>query len=256
VPKIRGVKPDYWTDEDIVDLSIPARLLFIGLWTYACDNGHLQDKPKQIKMRVFPATTSTRPSCCANWRPRAHHKGRRWITIPNLTEHQKPDLRYFTTCDKEGCDDPPEKVSQRKSRRVHAVHTVSTQGVPDVGTASAHVDGDGEGEGEVMVSVKPASKSRAPHHFPDDFEPNQNNREVAARQGVDLDSLIEQFADHHRAKGSKFKDWNLALNTWIRRERPGAAGVAPERTPFPRNGTREEQDAWVAAQPPVAWVGG
>ena len=54
MPKIRGVKPDYWTDEDIVDLSIPARLLFIGLWSYACDNGHLQDKPKQIKMRIFP----------------------------------------------------------------------------------------------------------------------------------------------------------------------------------------------------------
>lgn len=54
MPKIRGVKPDYWTDEDIVDLSIPARLLFIGLWSYACDNGHLQDKSKQIKMRVMP----------------------------------------------------------------------------------------------------------------------------------------------------------------------------------------------------------
>lgn len=32
----------------------PARLLFIGLWNFACDNGHLQDKPKQIKMRIFP----------------------------------------------------------------------------------------------------------------------------------------------------------------------------------------------------------
>jgi hypothetical protein len=75
-------------------------------------------------------------------------RGDGWITIPNLTEHQKPDIRYFTTCDKEGCDDPPEKVSQRESRRVHGVHTKSARSEPGVSTAGARADGDGEGDGE------------------------------------------------------------------------------------------------------------
>ena len=52
--KIRGFKPDLWTDEDFVELSPFARLLWLGLWNYSCDNGHVADKPKQIKMRVLP----------------------------------------------------------------------------------------------------------------------------------------------------------------------------------------------------------
>ena len=53
--KIRGIKPETWTDEDLVSVSAYARLLFIGLWNFACDNGHLDDKPRQIKMRILPA---------------------------------------------------------------------------------------------------------------------------------------------------------------------------------------------------------
>ena len=30
--RIRTVKPEFWTDEKVVECSIPARLLFIGLF--------------------------------------------------------------------------------------------------------------------------------------------------------------------------------------------------------------------------------
>jgi hypothetical protein len=54
MPRIRTIKPEYWTDEKIVELSIPARLFFIGLWNFADDNGVLENKPKQLKIRIFP----------------------------------------------------------------------------------------------------------------------------------------------------------------------------------------------------------
>lgn len=53
--RIRAIKPEFWTDEKILELSIPARLFFIGLWTYADDNGVLEYKVKQLKARIFPA---------------------------------------------------------------------------------------------------------------------------------------------------------------------------------------------------------
>jgi len=216
MPKIRGVKPDYWTDEDIVDLSVPARLLFIGLWTFACDNGHLQDKPKQIKMRIFPGDDVNAAELLRELEASGRiTRGGGWITVPNLTEHQKPDVRYFTTCDKEGCDDPPEKVAQRNSRRAHAVHTPSTPGVHADRTAGAHVDGDGEGE--VMVSGgatgKPAKRAT---QLPSDFTPGEKHVELAAEMGVDLRAEWPKFCDHHTAKGSTFKDWDAALRNWIR----------------------------------------
>lgn len=53
--RIRTVKPEIWTDEKIVECSISARLLFIGLFNFANDKGCLERSPKRIKMQVFPA---------------------------------------------------------------------------------------------------------------------------------------------------------------------------------------------------------
>ena len=53
--RIRTIKPEYWTDEKIVELSFPARLLFIGLWNFADDEGRLVYSPKRLKLQIFPA---------------------------------------------------------------------------------------------------------------------------------------------------------------------------------------------------------
>jgi len=152
MPKIRGVKPDYWTDEDIVDLTIPARLLFIGLWNYACDNGHLQDKSKQIKMRLLPADDVNVAELLRELEEKGQIKRRSgWITIPNLTKHQRPDKRYWQTCDKAGCTRPP-RNSEPETRGGHGGDTR----VPDVVSMGPRVDGDGE----VMVSGGEGDTSR------------------------------------------------------------------------------------------------
>ncbi|RIQ51035.1 hypothetical protein [Bordetella avium] len=53
--RIRTIKPDFWTDEKITECSMSARLLFIGIWNFADDNGNLQRSAKKVKMQVFPA---------------------------------------------------------------------------------------------------------------------------------------------------------------------------------------------------------
>jgi hypothetical protein len=53
--RIRTIKPEFWIDEKIVDLSAFARLLFIGMWNFADDQGFIDYKPRRIKMQVFPA---------------------------------------------------------------------------------------------------------------------------------------------------------------------------------------------------------
>jgi len=57
VARIRTIKPDFWTDEKVVELSAFARLLFIGLWNFADDEGRMVLSPKRIKMQIFPADT-------------------------------------------------------------------------------------------------------------------------------------------------------------------------------------------------------
>jgi hypothetical protein len=52
--RARSIKPDFFIDERVVELPYEYRILFIGLWTLADRAGRLEDKPKRIKMAVFP----------------------------------------------------------------------------------------------------------------------------------------------------------------------------------------------------------
>jgi hypothetical protein len=53
--RIRTIKPEFWVDDQIVELDYPTRLLFIGLWNFVDDDGYVEFKAKRIKMQVFPA---------------------------------------------------------------------------------------------------------------------------------------------------------------------------------------------------------
>ena len=57
--RIRTIKPEFWSDEKVVECSVNARLLFIGLWNFADDAGRQEDAPRQIKMKVFPGDDVT-----------------------------------------------------------------------------------------------------------------------------------------------------------------------------------------------------
>jgi hypothetical protein len=52
--RIRTIKPEFFTSEDIVALTPFARLLYIALWCEADKEGRLVWKPKTFKMRYLP----------------------------------------------------------------------------------------------------------------------------------------------------------------------------------------------------------
>jgi hypothetical protein len=54
VSRIRSIKPEFWSSEQVMECSTNARLLFIGLWNFCDDAGRHPLAPKQIKALVFP----------------------------------------------------------------------------------------------------------------------------------------------------------------------------------------------------------
>lgn len=52
--RIRTIKPEFWTSEQVMNCSPTARLLFIGLWNFCDDAGNHVASPKTIKANVFP----------------------------------------------------------------------------------------------------------------------------------------------------------------------------------------------------------
>ena len=65
--RIRTIKPDFWQDEVIAQLSLPARLLYIRLWNYADDNGQIEYSPSKLKVQIFPYDTKITPSRMEEW---------------------------------------------------------------------------------------------------------------------------------------------------------------------------------------------
>lgn len=52
--RIRTIKPTFWDDEKVGKLSPLARLLFIGTWNIADDEGILIWQPQYLRARIFP----------------------------------------------------------------------------------------------------------------------------------------------------------------------------------------------------------
>jgi uncharacterized phage protein (TIGR02220 family) len=57
--RIRTIKPEFWTSEQVVDCSPTARLLFIGMWNFCDDQGIHPASTKRLKMEIFPADSFT-----------------------------------------------------------------------------------------------------------------------------------------------------------------------------------------------------
>lgn len=52
--RARNIKPGFFKNELLAELDAFDRLLFIGLWCLADREGRVEDRPKRIKMELFP----------------------------------------------------------------------------------------------------------------------------------------------------------------------------------------------------------
>jgi len=50
----RMIRPEFWSDEKIAKLSDRAKLLFIGMWNFADDEGRIRYNPVYIRSCIFP----------------------------------------------------------------------------------------------------------------------------------------------------------------------------------------------------------
>lgn len=52
--RIRSIKPEFWSSEQVMECSPTARLLFIGLWNFCDDGGNHVASAKTVKAEIFP----------------------------------------------------------------------------------------------------------------------------------------------------------------------------------------------------------
>lgn len=93
--RIRSIKPEFFTDEDLCSLPPLVRLLFIGIWTEADKAGRLKDKPGTIKMRCLPydnlnVEKALEQLAEARFIIRYRVDGVGYIQVRTWDEHQRP----------------------------------------------------------------------------------------------------------------------------------------------------------------------
>jgi hypothetical protein len=93
--RIRSVHPSLFTDEAWVSCSPLARLLYVGLWTDADDQGLFEWKPLQIKMRLLAGDGADVPTllaelASADLLASFDHAGKKYGAIKSFRKYQRP----------------------------------------------------------------------------------------------------------------------------------------------------------------------
>lgn len=100
--RIRAIKPEYWRSPDIMPLTPFQKLLYIGLWNFADDEGRGEYQPAAIAADLFLHEYSLNPHGVLNDVSNAFqiyekqgmvtlykHNGRAYFTINNWQQHQR-----------------------------------------------------------------------------------------------------------------------------------------------------------------------
>lgn len=98
--RIRTIKPDFFTSEDIVSLSPLARLLYIALWCEADREGRFTWRPATFKLRYFPGDKVSIEKLGRELTDRSLvvQYGNGLAYIPTFLSHQHVNPREAVSC--------------------------------------------------------------------------------------------------------------------------------------------------------------
>jgi len=216
VARIRSVHPSLFTDEAWVSCSPLARILYIGLWTDADDQGLFEWKPLQLKMRLLPGDGADASALLAELEAVDLIKGyetdgKRFGAIKDFRKFQRPQKPNAIHPITENIGEYV-GLSPTETKAVEEQSRTGTVKVPQME----------DGGGEEKNPPPPQGGRRKPKVcLPDDFptealivEQQAKAREVGAN--VDLRRFAAYFRDQCIAKDHRYADWTAAWRNWCR----------------------------------------
>lgn len=238
--RIRTIKPEFFTSEDIVGLSPMARLLYIAVWCEADKEGRLVWKPVTFKLRYFPGDNCDIQSMCQELVDAGLVVlyGAGYAHIPTFAAHQHINPRESAS-QLPVPDEKPTRQPRVGTRRAR----VSTGANPDV---HAQVGREGKGKegnerGEVDPRPDPSPSAPAPTRLGTrlsaDWTLPEDWRQWCVENRPDLSPEVtaDRFRDFWVAKPGKDgrkADWQATWRNWCRGEKPGQQAT---QSPIPKH---------------------
>ncbi len=224
--RIRTIKPDFFTSDDICALSPLARLLYIGLWCEADREGRFAWTPKAFRRRYLPDDQTDIEVLCHELLARdlVRLYGDDLAFIPTFLDHQHVNPREAQSV----LPAPDSDASARVS--------------------DAQVGKEGREGKEGNAATRRVGVQSA-HRMPDDFKPSDEDRAWAAKARPDLtpallDMETERMRNHANANNRTAHNWGPNWRNWIGK---ADAAAAPPR------GSSTKGDAVTALPPAEPW---
>lgn len=204
--RIRTIKPEFFTSEDIVSLSPMARLLYIATWCESDKEGRLPWKPATFKLRYFPGDKCDIKSICNELvvAGLVVLYGDGFAYVPSFSKHQHINPRESASV----LPAPPEvdaspRVATRQDASIPDVHSANPESV---------TQGGREGKGREGTRVKTRATS-----IPEGFAISERVKTWAEEKGFgSLDAQLEALTSYAKRKGATYVDWDEALMTAVR----------------------------------------
>lgn len=189
MPRLRTVKPSFFTNDVLAEVPPLGRLLFAGLWCQADRAGRLEDRPRRLKAEVLPyddcdVDALLNELAARGFIVRYAVSGTSYIAIPKFGAHQNPHIK-----------EPASTIPAPSEHATHlpissAEHQTSTVPSPDKHSARnppCHV-GSGEwGVGSGPVNGHPTTASQSTGDAPD---ASRSNRPAAPLALLVPDALV------------------------------------------------------------------
>ncbi|SKA30896.1 hypothetical protein SAMN02745126_05046 [Enhydrobacter aerosaccus] len=213
--RIRTIKPEFFTSDDICALSPLARLLYVGLWCEADRAGRLVWMPRVFKRRYLP------DDACDIETLSAELLGRGLVVlygdglahIPTFSRHQHVNPREASSKLPSPDDDASSPASDASERAGDASERASDAQGGREGNREGR-EGELEGEG-----ARDGGRAQA---LPDGWKPDEEDLAWAATARPDLDAAAlaaetERFRNHALANGRTAHRWGPNWRNWIGR---------------------------------------
>lgn len=250
--RARNIKPGFFRNEDLADLDIATRLLFIGMWTEADRAGRLEDRPRRLKMAIFPADNVDVEAMLDGLERygfirRYAAGGKRLIQVVNWAKHQSPhhtEKRSVLPAENsEACTDA-EPADNGES-------TVSSPDEDGGLAANPHETEDSPVVADAAEDLAAAKQCSGPFLMTLDWEPDQNKLQMLATcAGLPMEAFSREavggFKVHHEAGAiaKTDKQWMAALVNWIKRDHVRDARVVRFPAQRKANGPDFDDLSW------------
>ena len=256
--RARNIKPSFFQNEELSDLTALERLAFIGMWTISDFKGCFEYRPKRLKIQILPYDNCDIELITINLERSGFIAiysvlGQQYIKIINFVKHQNPHKNERDSGSEVPDINLRDDLNKKESPKNNDLQNIGINRALD-GTnhdqnGTTRADSlllipdspfpliDSSVSGNAIEQAQDAPKKQTRFVKPEFQEVQMFFNEQRSNQA-------QAYYDFYESKGwlvgkSKMKDWKAAARGWISRQAQFQKTNGNQKTAIAKN-----QDAW------------